>query len=201
MNLQPWAFIVVEGREALSQYAERAKRHLVETMGPDSPLSGYRDQLSDPAFEIFYGAPALIVVAAASDAAQSAEDCCMAAQNLLLAACGMGLGTCCIGFARPWLDLPATKSELGIPAPCIPVIPIVVGYPKSAAPRVPRKLPKIHRVGMELAAGPDVRPTAGDPWPAEGWEFEEPAATEACEDPGTNIAPAGIGLAGGLRSR
>ena len=146
MNLQPWSFLVIEGRDPLSRYAERAKRHLLEMMCPGSPLSQYRDQLSDPAFDIYYGAPALIVIAATSDAAQSAEDCCMAAQNLMLAACGMGLGTCCIGFARPWLNLREAKSELGIPESYIPVAPIVVGYPRSAASRVPRKLPEIHRV-------------------------------------------------------
>jgi|SRR6516162_696838 len=38
MNLQPWAFLIIEGRETLSQFSERAKRHLLETMTPDSPL-------------------------------------------------------------------------------------------------------------------------------------------------------------------
>lgn len=83
---------------------------------------------------------------ATSDAAQSAEVCCMAAQNLMLAACGMGRGTCCIGFARPWLNLCEAKSELGIPESYIPVAPIVVGYPRSAASRVARKLLEVHRV-------------------------------------------------------
>jgi hypothetical protein len=46
-------------------------------MSSDSPLFRYRDDLSDPAFDIFYGAPALTAIAATSDAAQSAEDCCM----------------------------------------------------------------------------------------------------------------------------
>jgi nitroreductase len=189
MNLQPWAFIVVEGRESLSRYGERAKRYLIATMSPDSPLSRYRDQLSDPAFDIFYGAPALIVVAATSNAPQSAEDCCMAAQNLMLAACGMGLGSCCIGFARPWLNLRETKSELGIPEPYIPVVPIVVGYPGSAAPRVPRRLPEVYRVSTEgnPPAGCDADTAAA--LQPKGWEFEEPAATEAREDPGTNVAP------------
>ena len=45
MNLQPWALLVIEGRDALSRYAERAKQHLVETMHPESPLSQYREQL------------------------------------------------------------------------------------------------------------------------------------------------------------
>jgi len=72
----------------------------------------------------------------------------MAAQNLMLAAYAMGLGTCCIGFARPWFNLAETKSELGIPKFHVPVTPIVVGYPREAAPRVPRKAPEIRRVGV-----------------------------------------------------
>ena len=146
MNLQPWAFLIIEGRETLSQFSERAKRHLLETMTPDSPLFHYRDQLSKPAFDIFYGASVLIVIASTSDAAQSAEDCCLAAQNLMLAAYGMGLGTCCIGFARPWLKLAETKGELSIPAPNCPIAPIVVGYAKSAAPPVSRRRPEIWRI-------------------------------------------------------
>ncbi len=187
MNLQPWAFIIIEGRERISRYAERAKRHLIETMRPDSPLSQYRDQLSDPAFDIFYGAPALIVIAATSDAAQSAEDCCMAAQNLLLAACGMGLGTCCIGFARPWLHLPDVKAELGIPNQYIPVVPIVVGYARGAAPRVPRKVAEVYRIGKAANPAPQSEARYRQTQP-EDWQFEEPAATETDEDPGTNVA-------------
>ena len=110
MDLQPCAFCIIEGQATLSQFSGRAKRHLLETMTPDSPIFHYRDQLSEPAFDIFYGAPVLVVIAATSDAAQSAEDCCLAAQNLTLAAHGMALGTCCIGFARPWLNLAETKT-------------------------------------------------------------------------------------------
>ena len=189
MNLQPWAFTVIEGREVLSEYAKRAKQYLLETMGLDSPLSRYRDQLSDPAFDIFYGAPTLIVIAATSDTSQSAEDCCMAAQNLMLAASGMDIGTCCIGFARPWLNLRDVKSELGSPDQYIPVVQIIIGYPKGATPRVARKLPEIYRVGIGPAASASSAAEPIDPTPLEGWEFEEPATTEAREDPGTDVAP------------
>jgi len=60
-----------------------------------------------------------------------AEDCCLAAENLMLAARDEGLGTCWIGFARPWLDLPSTKHEMGLPAGHHVVAPIVLGYPKA----------------------------------------------------------------------
>ena len=189
MNIQPWAFIVIEGRGLLSRCAERAKRHLLNTITPDSPLYHYRGQLLDPAFDIFYGASLLIVIVATSDAAQSAEDCCMAAQNLMLAACGRGLGSCCIGFARPWLNLGDVKAELGIPQQYIAVAPIIVGHPRRAAPPVSRKVPEVYWVGEQRVSSDHCERGFSDSTQPEGREFEEPAATEADEDPGTNVAP------------
>ncbi len=55
MNLQPWAFFIIEGRGPLQSYSERARRHLLDTMKSGSPLFRYRDRLSDPTFDIFYG--------------------------------------------------------------------------------------------------------------------------------------------------
>jgi nitroreductase len=192
MNLQPWAFIVVEGRELLSDYAERAKQHLLASMTPQSPLDRYRDQLAEPSFDIFYGAPALVVIAATSDTAQSADDCCMAAQNLMLLACNKGLGTCCIGFARPWLNLSNVKDELGLPRRYAPVLAIVIGYPSGVTPPVPRKVPEVRWVGRTTEPGNGSGGRASE---AESeqlqqqFDFEEPAVTEAFDDPGTDVAP------------
>lgn len=131
MNLQPWVFAVAEGADRLAEFSKRAKAHLLATIPIDSPLAGYRDTLTDPTFNIFYGASCLIVICARPSVQQSMEDCCLAAQNLLLAAHGQGMGTCWIGFARPWLELAETRAELGIPADCIPVAPIIIGEPAS----------------------------------------------------------------------
>jgi len=90
-----------------------------------------RHMLEDPQFALFYDAPALVVVLAKSAATQSAEDCCLAAENLMLAARSEGLGSCWIGFARPWLDLPATKAELNLPEHYHLVAPIILGYPTA----------------------------------------------------------------------
>jgi nitroreductase len=73
----------------------------------------------------------LVLVLAKSSAAQAMEDCCLAAQNLMLAARDEGLGTCWIGFARPWLDLTPTKRELGLPDDYRVIAPIVLGHPKA----------------------------------------------------------------------
>lgn len=89
---------------------------------------------------------AFAIVCATSAVPQAAEDCCLAGQNLLLAAFGLGLGACVIGFARPWLNLPAVKQELGIPADYAPVLPIIVRFPSRDVPPVARREPEIFLV-------------------------------------------------------
>ena len=129
VNHQPWVFAVCTDRCRLAGYAERARTWLIrhpEALGFGA--SGL-EHLLTPGFDMFYHAPALIIVMARSASAQDAEDCCLAAQNLMLAARDMGIGSCCIGLSRPWLNLDETKKELGIPAAFQIVVPIVLGYP------------------------------------------------------------------------
>jgi len=128
MNLQPWAFAVVPGTARLRAFSDPIKQQVAAHLPADSPLAGH---LADPRFEIFHGAPVLVVVCATDGGSQSAEDCCLAGESLMLAAHARGLGTCWIGLARPWLNLPAVKAELGIPAGLVPVAPIVVGHPQG----------------------------------------------------------------------
>lgn len=129
MNLQPWSFAVVEGARRLAAMSTSAKRLLLSTHAAETSLATHRDLLEDPSFNIFYGAPCLVVVCARPPSRQATEDCCLAAQNLMLAAHGRGLGSCWIGFSRPWLELPQTRASLGLLPDQIPVAPIVVGEP------------------------------------------------------------------------
>jgi nitroreductase len=147
MNLQPWAFAVIRGRKSLTGISDRAKAYLLKTMITESALAAYRDHLADPAFDIFYGASVLIIVCATSAAPGASEDCALAAQTLMLAADASGLGTCWIGFARPWLNEAAAKAELGLPAGYAPVAPIILGYPKGKADVHPRRDPEIIWIG------------------------------------------------------
>lgn len=141
-DLQPWAFAIFEGKERLRKFSEEAKRALLkdrkESRSPD-----VRALLSDPGFDIFYGAPILIVISATSAQSQAAEDCCLAAQNLMLAAHAEGLATCPIGFARPWLNLPTTKRRIGLPRDWVPVFPIILGHPKEDPAPPGRRTPGV----------------------------------------------------------
>ena len=132
MNVQPWAFAVVLGRERVDSYAKRALEWLSANSSQLPDLATQHklaQRREDPDFTLFYHAPALVLVLAKSAQAQAVQDCCLAAENLMLSARDCGLGTCWIGFARPWLNLPETKAELGLPDQYEVVAPIVLGHP------------------------------------------------------------------------
>lgn len=144
MNLQPWAFAAVREPGRIDAYAERAGKWMLEHL-PDAGVGEAAQKiLAQPGFSMFYHAPALVIVMAKSSVSQAAEDCCLAAQNLMLAARDEGIGSCWIGFARPWLNLPATKKELALPEGYQVVAPIVFGYPRAWPESHGRRPAEIH---------------------------------------------------------
>jgi nitroreductase len=146
VNQQPWRFTVVRDREVLGRISREAKAHMLGTM-PKQHEERFRGRLSDPAFDIFYSAPALVVISGRAHEPWIVEDCAMAAQNLMLAAFAEGLGTCWIGFAQGYLGTRAGKAALGAPEAWLPVAPIIVGRPAVAPPPVPRLPPEIRWIG------------------------------------------------------
>lgn len=143
INQQPWAFAVVQGRDRLNRYSNRAKEHLLAILPQLLKLHQRADTLSSEAYNVFHHAGTLVAICAKPAAHHPADDCLLAAQNFMLAAHGMGLGTCPIGFVRPWLNLPEIKQELGIPGNYSVVMPLVVGWPALIPPATPRTEPEI----------------------------------------------------------
>lgn len=147
VNQQPWSFCVVRDRALLARISHEAKAHMLKTT-PAALLSHHFEEiLGDPKFDIFYHAPALVLISSVTENPWAIENCALAAENFMLAACAEGLGTCWIGFAEAWLKTPDGKAALNLPAGYAPVAPIIVGHPKSAPPPVPRKEPEIHWIG------------------------------------------------------
>jgi nitroreductase len=147
VNQQPWSFAVVRDQPQLDRVSRESKAHMLANLPAVAASDHFRHLLSDPDFQIFYHAPALILISAVAASPWAVEDCSLAAENLMLAAHAAGLGSCWIGFAQTWLGSPAGKATLGLPAAYIPVAPIIVGRPKSAPPPVPRKEPEIRWIG------------------------------------------------------
>jgi nitroreductase len=143
-NLQPWAFAALLDRKRVDSYAERAREWLLGNTAESGFGDEAREILERPGFSIFHHAPALVLVMAQSSLSQAMEDCCLAAQSLMLAARDEGIGSCWIGFARPWLNLPATKKELGLAEKYCVVAPVVLGYPAAWPESHGRKPAEIH---------------------------------------------------------
>lgn len=146
-NAQPWAFTVVRDQDLLGRVSDAAKAHLLAAM-PAGPRSDrYRSELADPDFHIFYHVPVLIVISETADGPWVVADCALAAENLTLAAHAVGLGTCWIGFAQGYLNMPDGKDALGLPPEWVPVAPIIVGHPTAVPPPVARREPETRWVG------------------------------------------------------
>ncbi|MDR3453466.1 MAG: nitroreductase family protein [Rhodoferax sp.] len=147
VNQQPWTFTVVRDQRLLDRISRDAKSHMLATLPADAASGHFRSMLDDPAFQIFYHAPVLILISAIAQGPWIVEDCALAAENLMLAAHSVGLGTCWIGFAQSYLNTPVGKSALGLPAEWVSIAPLIVGHPKAVAAPVPRKVPEIRWVG------------------------------------------------------
>jgi nitroreductase len=135
LNTQPWAFVVIEDPALLRRYSARAKAHALQSGKIDEPT---RELLSTPELDLFHRAGTLIVICALRGRPEAVEECSLAAENLMLAATSLDLGTCPIGLARAFFQLPEVKTELGIPDDFTPVFPVTVGVPKVDTPAPPR---------------------------------------------------------------
>ena len=146
VNQQPWSFSVVLDKALLGRISREAKAHMLKTTpaGLLSHSRHFQEILNDPKFDIFYHAPALVVISAVAKSPWIVEDCALAAENLMLVAHALGLGTCWIGFSQDWLGTSEGKAALNLPSTYVPVAPIIVGHPKSALLPVARKEPEIH---------------------------------------------------------
>jgi len=147
VNEQPWSFTVIQDRAVLARISTESKAHMLASPPHGLSTEQFAQRLRDPEFDIFYHAPALIVISSVAADQWAVENCTLAAENLMLAACAEGLGSCWIGFAQRWLATAAGKAVLGVPPAYLPVAPIIVGHPRGAAPPVPRKPPEIRWIG------------------------------------------------------
>lgn len=147
VNEQPWAFFVVRDPNRLAQMSNQAKAYMLASTPAGLLSHHFESILGDAQFDIFYGAPALIVIASSTANPWATENCALAAENLMLAARAKELGSCWIGFAQGWLRTPEGKAALDIPDHYLPVAPIIVGHPKLPPMPVARKAPEIHWIG------------------------------------------------------
>jgi nitroreductase len=140
-NNQPWRFVVIVDRELMKKYSDAAKSDWLRRLDNTPHMQQYEAYLKDPDYNIFYNAPALIILYGNTESHWYNYDCSMVAYNLQLLAEEAGLGACWIGLAHNTFSAEETKAEFGIPKEYELVAPIIMGYPgvSGTASVVPRK--------------------------------------------------------------
>lgn len=155
-NCQNWTFTVLPDRAAVNEFGQRIgsffknlnrlaekrlMRKALKMIGKPTLDNYYHDfyqSVKDGLKEwelygrdrLFYGAPAVIVVATKPGGSCPKEDAMLATQNMLLTAHSMGLGTCLIGFAVEAIINDSTIQQfLTIPAEETVCSVIAIGYP------------------------------------------------------------------------
>lgn len=151
MNEQSWVFHVVRDAALLGEISSAAKRHLLDVLKPEDLSDYMRDMLADPAFHIFYHAPAVVIISGPAASEWTGINCALAAQNFMIAAFAVGIGTCWIGFAQQWLNTDRGRAAIGLDDGRIAVAPLAVGYPLENPQAVPRRPPHIEWVGKPSA--------------------------------------------------
>ena len=128
-NNQPWRFVVITDKEKLKSYSDNSKKSWLENLESAQFIQQYEKWFNDPAFNIFYNAPALIIIYGDTSSHWRVYDCSMVAQNINLLAEEAGLGCCWIGFAHNVLNDSTIKKEFGLPERYELVAPLIIGYP------------------------------------------------------------------------
>ena len=143
-NSQPWAFTIIQDINLLQEISTSGKKDVLNLINQyDTPLKRYSKLMSDEKFNLFYNAETLIIISGKTSTLHPIEDCSLVAHNLMLYAHNQGLGTCWIGFATHYLNLPEVKTRLKIPEEYTVIAPIIIGYPENEQPPVPKKPPQI----------------------------------------------------------
>jgi nitroreductase len=83
---------------------------------------------SDPAYDVTYKAPVLIIISSGKDSVSGEVDCAAAMEHMMLAAESMGIASCWMGFVGFIFKDNDMMRRLGVPEGFKPQQAAVFGY-------------------------------------------------------------------------
>jgi nitroreductase len=137
MNQQKWHFTVIQNKNIIDEMVKRAKENL-----KNSDIEFLAKRAEDPAFNLYYYAPTVVVITVDEKAPFTEIDCGAAAENIALAAESFNIGSCLIamsGFIFQGEGVEELKKQLGIPENYRHVISVALGYKENENQLVPPK--------------------------------------------------------------
>ncbi len=141
---QQWRFVIVNNRGMMKRISDESKRNILKRIedNPNDYAKRYEAAMRNPDYNVFYNAPALVIVAGPADYRNLLVDCALCAGCFMNAAVARGLGTCWVNLGSDVRE-PALRGELGLGDDLRIVAPIIVGYPESIPAALKREEPVI----------------------------------------------------------
>jgi len=142
-NSQQWKFVIVNNRVMIRRISDESKKNLLKRIedNPSDFVKKYESVLRNADYNVFYNAPALIIIAGPSDYRSLMVDSALCAAYIMYAAVSRGLGTCWVNLGSDIRDS-ELRSELGLTDDLKIVAPVIIGYPESI-PSAPRREPPV----------------------------------------------------------
>ncbi|HXK50445.1 MAG TPA: nitroreductase family protein [Clostridiales bacterium] len=138
-NKQPWYFTVIRNKRTVEKINNDAKENAVKYLTDPNRLS----VANNKNFDLFYGAPCIIIISADMRSGTAVADCSAAIQNMLLMAENLKIGSLWNGIIRRfWFETPgvaAFKQEYEIPEEFTPLYAVAFGYWSKEIPEGPER--------------------------------------------------------------
>ena len=131
---QPWHFTVIQNKDLINEINDGAKESMKEI-----EIEWISKLGSNQEFNIFHGAPTVLIVSGRRDATTPMVDCAAAVQNMLLVAESMDIGSCWIGFARFYFKKPENFKKLEIPEDYDVHFGVSLGYKVKENSKAPER--------------------------------------------------------------
>ncbi|MFP4654743.1 MAG: nitroreductase [Methanohalobium sp.] len=145
LGLQPWNFVVIEGKDIIKEISDHIKPMVQEHIkdSTEKLAMDLKEKMKNKDFNLFYGAPILVLVMHNRDDTLADYDCALCAENMMLAAHSMGLGSCWVGAGSFIQQSPELLDDLDITHDFKIVAPIILGYPNNIPPGIDRCEPMV----------------------------------------------------------
>ena len=133
-DTQALRFSVVTNKAKLKEYSDKGKKLFLGFMKATGMVNpDLEANLSNEAYDLFYGAPAVIFIYAAPSSLTPVEDASLAAGNIMLAARSLGMGTCWMRVAMGLAGDAGFLKDNNVPGDHKMILALILGYPKDKA--------------------------------------------------------------------
>ena len=137
-NQQSWNFTVVQNGELIKELSDASKES-----AKDVPNEMIRKIAANKDFNIFYGAPTIIIVSGKEENVMPGVDCAAATQNMLIAAESLDIGVCWNGLVGLLFNneviFEKYIKKLQIPQGFKPYYAIALGYKEVRMSNAPAR--------------------------------------------------------------